>query len=395
MLGVLAATEFTTPLLAQTFETAYSFQGGTDGSVPSSLVEDAAGNLYGTSASGQSSGFVFQLSPPTVPGGAWTKTDIFDFPGPLFSSGTYFPESLTIDKNGTLYGASMDGYNRRGLIYQLRKPATAGGKWQFRIMHQFADDGSEGETPTGPVVNAAGTLYGATMYGGLNGTGTVYQLTTSGSGWKFTLLYNFKAFSARGAVPADVEFPFGPLYLDRTGSLYGITFYGQLSLTGSTQGGVFALSPPASAGGSWTERFYYFPVSGTIGNPGGRLATDKYGNIFGATVTNLLFQLTPSGQNFTMTVLWSGSGGGVYYGGGVLRDAASGDLFSVDLQSRVYELFSPLQANGTWTERTLYDFGLPGDGAIPTELVRDPSGTLYGLTLLGGTGSGTVFQIVP
>lgn len=397
--GTLATVGFPRPLIAQTFESLHSFQGGNDGTGPSSLVRDPSGNLYGIVPGGPASGFVFQLSPPAVPGGAWTNTDIFDFPGPLFSSGTLFPQSITVDKNGNLYGASRSGYNREGLIYQLRKPAVAGEKWQFRIMHQFAGDGSEGSTPQGPVVNAAGTLYGANMSGGLNGTGTVYELTPSESGWKLTILYNFLPFSARGAVPADVEFPFGPLYLDRTGSLYGVTEYGQLDAGGATQGGVFALSPPVSAGASWTERFYYFPVSGTLGNPCGRLATDKDGNIFGANVNGTFFQLAPSGQSYAETTLWNaGGGGGGYYGGGVLRDAASGNLFGVNFVNSVLELVPPPQANGSWTEQTLYNFGLSGDGAIPSELVRDPSGTIYGITLLGGsstTGVGTVFQIVP
>src|SRR5580700_1014592 len=47
-----------------------------DGSNPSSaVVFDAKGNLYGTTPNGGNGcGIVYELSPPTTPGGVWTET---------------------------------------------------------------------------------------------------------------------------------------------------------------------------------------------------------------------------------------------------------------------------------------------------------------------------------
>ena len=58
----------------------HAFTGGTDGGIPgTSLLLDAAGNLYGVATSGgaYAGGLVFKLSP--VAGGAWTETVIYAF----------------------------------------------------------------------------------------------------------------------------------------------------------------------------------------------------------------------------------------------------------------------------------------------------------------------------
>ncbi|MGO9126696.1 MAG: choice-of-anchor tandem repeat GloVer-containing protein [Terriglobales bacterium] len=64
-----------------TLTSLYSFVGGNDGAQPhAGLVFDRTGNLYGTTSIGggfcgsQGCGTVFELSPPEVPGGAWTET---------------------------------------------------------------------------------------------------------------------------------------------------------------------------------------------------------------------------------------------------------------------------------------------------------------------------------
>jgi len=58
-----------------------------DGTFPrAGLVLDGAGNLYGTTSDGGnqactigSCGVVFQLSPPSVPGGSWAETVLYNF----------------------------------------------------------------------------------------------------------------------------------------------------------------------------------------------------------------------------------------------------------------------------------------------------------------------------
>ena len=69
---VAAALILVSGVSAQTERTLYSFSGYADGGNPlSSLVIDAAGNLYGTTFVGgaQGAGEVFELSPKTSGGG--------------------------------------------------------------------------------------------------------------------------------------------------------------------------------------------------------------------------------------------------------------------------------------------------------------------------------------
>ena len=91
----------------------YTFQGGADGSAPlSALVEDSKGNLYGSTSLGgngfcgaaNNCGTVFQLTPPTTQGGAWTKTVIHNFQGG--TDGQLPLSGLILDGNGNLYGTT-------------------------------------------------------------------------------------------------------------------------------------------------------------------------------------------------------------------------------------------------------------------------------------------------
>ena len=61
----------------------YKFAGSPDGTGPAaSLVADATGNFYGTTAGGGISsccGTVFELSPPATAGGSWSETILYSF----------------------------------------------------------------------------------------------------------------------------------------------------------------------------------------------------------------------------------------------------------------------------------------------------------------------------
>ena len=95
----------------------YAFQGGNDGSFPSSdLIFDSSGNLYGTTQYGGGGaacssydipgcGTVFELSPNGS--GGWAETILY-----IFQAGTdgYAPSSgLIFDHAGNLYGTTEGG----------------------------------------------------------------------------------------------------------------------------------------------------------------------------------------------------------------------------------------------------------------------------------------------
>src|SRR6516162_1929630 len=100
---------------AQTLTTIYSFTGANgDGEYPfpeGQMVFDSNGALYGTTASGGTNynGTVFQLVPPTQPGGAWTENVLYRFAGGV--DGRQPSTSVVFDQAGNLYGATQFGGN--------------------------------------------------------------------------------------------------------------------------------------------------------------------------------------------------------------------------------------------------------------------------------------------
>ena len=100
----------------------YSFQGGSDGDSPlSTLVFDAAGNLYGTTSvdgdPGCACGTIFTLSPGA--NGQWTETVVHRFKGPTGDGSLPYP-GIVRDSSGQFYGAARNGgRNDDGAIYKF------------------------------------------------------------------------------------------------------------------------------------------------------------------------------------------------------------------------------------------------------------------------------------
>lgn len=170
---------------AWTFSDLHDFGGPGDGDIPVSVpLFDAAGNLYGTTESGGigqcqggGCGTVFELSPPTQHGGAWTETLLYTFTGG--ADGGASLSSLVADVAGNLYGTTVDGGARaRGTAFELMR--ASGGAWSERVVHSFAG-GLDGEYPqSGMTFGKDGALYGTTAFGGLaprrQGFGSLYRI---------------------------------------------------------------------------------------------------------------------------------------------------------------------------------------------------------------------------
>jgi hypothetical protein len=166
----------------------YVFQGLAfgDGETPAGgVLLDKAGNLYGTTAYGGAGdcillggdvgcGTVYQMTPPTVPGSAWTETVIYSFQG---GNDGYLPMgNLVFDSAGNLYGATYYGggfgvcnqgiYPYCGTIFKLSPPKTKGGAWKEKVLYSFKS-GTDGADPNGSLVfDQKGALYGTTFFGG-------------------------------------------------------------------------------------------------------------------------------------------------------------------------------------------------------------------------------------
>jgi uncharacterized repeat protein (TIGR03803 family) len=180
---------------------------GTDGKHPSStLVQDPAGNFYGTTDDGGSSddGVVFKLD------SIGNENVIHSFSG---TDGRRPIAGLARDSAGNFYGTTFAGGSTScdggcGVVFKIDSSGVE------TTLHQF--NGSDGENPyAGVILDSAGNLYGTTTVGGRQRYGDVYKLDPSGNE---TLLHTFTAFDGEG--------PFSNVVLSETGDLYGTTVGG-------------------------------------------------------------------------------------------------------------------------------------------------------------------------
>lgn len=157
-----------------TMTTLYSFTGGIDGAnpvEPGGLIIDRDGNLYGTTLNGGlfSQGTVFELSPDGA--GGWRETVLHSFNEP---GGSYPYASLVFDVAGNLYGEAQSGGTRNhGVVFKLSP--IDGPSWRYTVLHNFS--GPEGSTPRyGLTFGNDGNLYGTTDAGGAQNNGTVFEI---------------------------------------------------------------------------------------------------------------------------------------------------------------------------------------------------------------------------
>lgn len=153
------------------------------GAIPNGVVQDSNGDLYGTTQSGGSAGYgtVFQLSPPSAPGGNWTETILYNFAGTPAGDGSQPNSVPVLGPGGVLYGTTFDGGTTgHGAIYEVLPPSSPGGNWTEVILYSFSG-GADGWAPNGVALGPDGNLYGTTEIGGVSkggirNQGTVFQL---------------------------------------------------------------------------------------------------------------------------------------------------------------------------------------------------------------------------
>lgn len=325
----------------KTLTTIYSFQGGADGSLPdAALVLAKNGDLCGTTAMDGTgnNGTAFCLTPPATGATSWTKTTLWNFTGG--ADGGEPTAALIRDRAGSggFFGTTnFGGHDNQGVVFFLSPPASAAGAWTEQVLYSFTGS-ADGAKPVAALVQGAdGTLYGTTSAGGPAGAGTVFSLTRptgTATSWGFTLLYSFTG-------GADGATPLSGLTLDSSGALYGTTEFGgqgdcaeprypyypwpesettpayqagYIPAGGNNCGVVYKVSPPASAGGAWTQSVIW-PFQGLFdgGNPVSGLIFDTAGVLHGTTPEygdngpNALHQYADKGNVFYLTPPASGS----------------------------------------------------------------------------------------
>jgi uncharacterized repeat protein (TIGR03803 family) len=174
--GVGCGTVFKIHSDGTAYKVLHSFSGKPDGAFPyyGFLVGDGKGSLYGSTASGGTSGIgkIFKVDVTT---GA--VTDVYDFLGG--SQGAYPKAGLVMDSAGNLYGTtSAGGYDSSGIVFKLDTTGT------FTVLHSFNLSTDGGFPNDNLILDSKGHLYGTCTWGGSsgagcggNGCGTVFKLT--------------------------------------------------------------------------------------------------------------------------------------------------------------------------------------------------------------------------
>lgn len=263
-----------------TLTSLHRFRGGDDGAWPyGTLVMDGSGNLFSTTSVGgaNSGGTVFELSPTSA--GGWKETIIDNL-----ADGSFPRAGVTFDSAGNLYGTTTAGGSTgNGTVFEL-SPNGAG--WTKTIIHDFTASNGDGSFPTDKLsIDAAGNIYGTTFWGGTGSDpicvlhcGVVFQLSPSGGIWKEIILHEFNN------VP-DGGNPAAGLVMDAAGNLFGSTFSGG-AFHGS--GVIFKLSP--ASGGGWTETRLHGFINGNEGGSPRAVILDSGRNVYGTTDNGGLWQ---------------------------------------------------------------------------------------------------------
>jgi uncharacterized repeat protein (TIGR03803 family) len=300
------------------------------------------------------------------------------------------PQFGSLATDGTmLYGLTLNGgVTNKGTLFKI---STNGSGYQ--ILHSFTGlsfidmllgntgNTNDGVNPYATPLLIGSTLYGTTLFGGTNGYGTVFKINTDGSG--FQLLHHF---SATGGYAPQCT-----LVTDGT-NLYGMTTSGGLA-----SGTIFSLG----TNGSGFRTLHSFTTATTDGNaPQGSLIISG-GTLYGMTqmggIDSLgtIFRIGTGGSGFQVihTFTDGTNDGGLPYGslilsGSTLYGMASeggannhGAAFSMDTSGSGFTVLHSFSVTETWAPK--------GDLTLANS-------TLYGMTSIGGNGglgSGTIFQV--
>lgn len=321
--------------------------------------------------------------------------------------------TLLMDQTGTLYGTTtLGGAGGQGTVFRL--VPGGGNKWKHKTLYSFCSqpDCVDGTDPTGNLIaDSSGNLYGATLVGGQQDGGVIFELAPNAAGgkWKYKLLYTFPC-------SGDEDCPNGrnPRGLIYSGASSDQPYDGTSPLFGAAGGGgaggigvIFKLEPQNRR---WKQTVLYAfcvesPTCADGGNPEDTLVMDSAGRLFGTTYlgggsTNSGTVFSVTGMNESVTYAFcslTNCADGAHPTSPVLLDDF-GHIFGTTSQGGAQGSGALFVVGGA-SEQVLYSFCSEAncaDGAQPTSagVIEDTAGNIFGVTPHGGNSSnaGVVFE---
>lgn len=316
-----------------------------------------------------------------------------------------------IGLDGAIYGMTTDGGDYgNGVVYRF-DPISH----HYRVLHTFSaldgnGDNADGADPgNGLTPGPNGVFYGMAQVGGVNGNGTIFQISISG---EFRVLHAFSAMDVDGH-NEDGAFPLRTIVVGKDGNLYGTTRTGGLNTCLFTHG----------CGVAWVIDRWGFKVTHQFTADEGHAASltqARDGNLYGCAVwpatslppgplpSGILYRMAPSGQNFQVLYQFSQTDAngenpdgadcyeplveasrGVFYGA-----AANGGTNGNGVIFR-YSVWTPGRVEVLHEFSALNSAGENWDGATPDgPLAVGPNGTMYSNADFGGAdGNGVIYSI--
>jgi uncharacterized repeat protein (TIGR03803 family) len=192
----------------------------------SALVVDASGKLYGTTSDDGFNGNVFRLA-SNARGTHWTETTPYTFCALAQCADGQAPEgdTLFLDGSGNLYGTTEEGGNNTssGVVFKLNPAGPT-----LTVLYDFCSQSScaDGGFPlAGVIMDSSGNLFGTTSGGGSARQGTVFELSDGG----YQTLYSFCSLTNC----TDGSDPEAGLIADASGNLFGTTISGGANGSGT------------------------------------------------------------------------------------------------------------------------------------------------------------------
>lgn len=405
---------------SQTFSTIRSFGIITNitGNHPQSfLVQGPDGTLYGVASGGEGSvgGTIFKMQPD---GTGFTILKLFtnSLEGARPESGLTLSGGVLY---GTAYGGGGSGY---GTVFKLNTNGTG-----FTVLKSFT--GTDGRFPYAGVFLSGGVLYGTTVYGGTASYGTLFRMSTNGSGYQ--VLKNFDIGNTDGANPyADLVVSAGMIYgananggsssfgtvfrVSTNGTGYtvlrtfayadGISPHGALSLSGGVlygttiaggsldYGTVYKMNSDGS-GFSVLKNFDDGDGGGTPYSPLVLSGNTLFGTAYdgGPSGFGNVYQINTDGSGFGVVWSFSGDDGSSPY---AVPTLASGVLYGTTYDGGVSDLGTVFKVNTNGTGfGVLRNFSY-SDSAYPLAGLTPSVNLLFGTTDSGGNPNyGTIFRL--
>jgi len=361
-----------------------------DGVNPVASLILSGSTLYGTASQGGTggSGSIFAIKTDGT-----GFTNIYNFSANIFNlqengftnSDGANPQAALLLSGGTLYGTTVTGGSRgSGTVFAISTNGTG-----FTNFQNMAD--SAGRLPFASLILSGGTLYGTAHGDGSEGFGTLFSVATNGTG--FNAFYNFG--------PVNIGYPLSKLVLSG-GTLFGTTRYGGSANNGTvfavnTNGTGYTILHSFSALMNNTNSDGVYPQAGLVLSGGTLYGTANGGGAHGGNGT--VFAINTDGTGFTVVHTFTGDQadgrfpvGGLIISGSTLygtaqQNGAGGDgtVFSVDTSGSPFTVLHSFSARVNNTN---------SDGANPGTDLTLSGNMLYGTAQTGGTGgNGTVFAV--